>query len=244
MSIWKIGQDVSASEYFENTKKGYLYLTDGEGEDETVKTRRFFGFGSTHAANTMAGMCDLMSAEYASSVDEANSYLLEIDSSMDELNNLQESVKEQIAKLEKEIAELNKKKEDGTITEDEENELNSKQEELNSLTSSSNTQIGTQTADINTTIGKANEVVSTNKESIATDYGNTAVTKGDELASTEDKKKTFFRKIFGGWDKSKIREAGKKLAESGDNLLGNVTAGQSIRNEIDDKTKNFGKTSV
>jgi phage shock protein A len=192
----------------------------------------------------MAEICNEMAAEYATAVEDANNYILEIDSSIDELNDLQENVKEQIAKLEKEIAELNEKKENGTITEEEQAELDSKQEQLNSLTSSSNTQIDTMTGDINTRTGKANELISEEKEKIATDYGSTAVSKGDELAQTKDKRKSFFRKIFGGWDKSEIREAGTKLSGAGENLLENVTDGQLAKQEITKRQKNLSNSSV
>ena len=61
----------------------------------------------------------------------------------------------------------------------------------------------------------------------------------DDIANTKDKRKTVWRKLFGSWNKSAEREAGKKAVEAGNNLLDQVETVKASEKEITKKTKKY-----
>ena len=94
-------------------------------------------------------------------------------------------------------------------------------------------------ADINSKVDSTNEKAKghRSKAEIATDYGETAVEKGTPLAETQDKRKSFWRKTFGGWNQSAKREAGKAAVEAGNNLLEQVATATDIEDKIKARTQ-------
>ena len=98
-------------------------------------------------------------------------------------------------------------------------------------------------ADINSKVDSTNEKAKghRSKAEIATDYGETAVEKGTSLAETQDKRKSFWRKLSGSWNKSAEREAGKKAVEAGNNLLDQVETVKASEKEITKKTKKYNQ---
>lgn len=236
--VWKIGQDVKADEFYDKSKKGYIFTTKGEGEDAKVKSSRipFIG-GEIHAANMLTATCNEMAKTYDQIIEDQNDYLVDIDASLDEISGLEADLEAKIKQLEAEIDELLKKKEDGTITEEEEAELESKNAEISNLKTQTGTQIAAKNEELTKTTDKAGEADRKAKSEIATNYGETAIEKGQPLSETKDKKKSFWRKVFGGWNKQAERDAGKKLVEAGNGLLEQVNTSSEIDNEIAKKTK-------
>ncbi len=240
--VWKIGQNVKADEFYDKSKKGYTFTTKGEGEDTKVKSSRIPFLGDEiFAANMLTATCNEMAKNYDQIIEDQNDYLVDIDTSLDEISGLEADLEVKIKQLEKEIEELLKKKEDGTITEEEEAELVSKNGEINNLTSQTEAMITAKNAELTKTTEKAGETDRKAKSEIAKNYGETALEKGQPLSETKDKKKTFWRKLFGGWNKQAERDAGKKLLEAGNGLLEQVSTSSEIDNKIAKKTKNLYK---
>lgn len=188
-------------------------------------------------ANALTVVCNEMTKTYEQIVADQNDYLMDIDTSLDELSGLEEDLEAKIAKLEAEIEELNKKKEDGTITEEEKNEFAAKTGELNNLRTQSGTQVDAKQGEIDKLQEKAGKSEHKSKAAIAKDYGETALEKGQPLSETKDKRKSFWRKAFGGWNKQAERDAGEKLLEAGNGLLEEVNTASKIDEEITKKTK-------
>lgn len=181
--------------------------------------------------------CNEMAKTYDQIIEDQNDYLVDIDASLDEISGLEADLEAKIKQLEAEIDELLKKKEDGTITEEEEAELESKNAEISNLKTQTGTQIAAKNEELTKTTDKAGEADRKAKSEIATNYGETAIEKGQPLSETKDKKKSFWRKVFGGWNKQAERDAGKKLVEAGNGLLEQVNTSSEIDNEIAKKTK-------
>ncbi len=222
--VWKIGQDVKADKFYDEAK----YFIPGS---------KMFGKSEVLAANRLTAVCNEMSKTYDQIIEDQNDYLVEIDASLDEISGLEYDLEAKVKQLEAEIEELLKKKEDGTITPEEEAELETKNAEISNLTSQTNTQIADKNNELTKTVDKAGEADRKSKAEIATNYGETAVDKGQPLSETKDKKKSFWRKLFGGWNKQAERDAGKKLLEAGSGLLEQVQNSSDIDNEIAKKTK-------
>lgn len=211
-----------------------------QNQGQTQKASELFDkyktiFGSTLAAKVLTNACNSMSTEVDNIIQDQNDYFGEIEVELGDIIGLQEDMDNQVAQLEKEINELLAKKEDGTITEEEEKELESKTGEISTLTSSANSQIESKNSALKGLVEKSNSCTSYLKS--AEDYASTAVEKGEPLANTQNKRKSFWRKIFGGWDKSGIREVGENLVEAGNNLGDKVGSASQIMNEIKAKAK-------
>ena len=121
------------------------------------------------------------------------------------------------------------------MSEEDEAKVNSIEDEISGLTEDTNIKI----ADINSKVDSTSEKAKghRSKAEIATDYGETAVEKGTPLAETQDKKKSFWRKTFGGWNKSAEREAGKKAVEAGNDLLEQVATATDVEDKIKARTQ-------
>ena len=124
---------------------------------------------------------------------------------------------------------------DDGLSEEDEDKVKLIDDEIAGLTSDTNTKI----EDINSKVKDTGEKAKghRSKAEIATDYGNTAVEKGTPLSEMKDKRKSFWRKTFGGWNKSAEREAGKKAVESGNNLLEQVSTASDIEDKIKTRTQ-------
>lgn len=239
INIWQLGNDVSAKDFYDNTKKGMMYQTVGEGENETtVASYSILGM-SVGANRALMFVCNAMSYSYDSIIEDQNEYLFEIDESIKDFEKSQKEIEAKIKQLEKEIEELQKKQEEGTITEEEAAELESKSEELNQLKAKSTEEADETNDKVETASEKAKDQKS--KAEIATDYGETTIEKGKPLAETKDKRKSFWRKLFGTWDKSHIRELGNNMIDSGENLLEKVDTSVKLDNEINSRAKKVSK---
>lgn len=222
--VWKIGQNVKADEFYENAQYivGNLFVLKSE----------------IQGANRLTEVCNEMSETYNQIIDDQNDYMLEIDSSLDEISNLQQDLQKEIEKLNAREEELLEKKENGTIDPDEEKELESINGQIQGLQTQINGEVVTKNADVNEIAQEAEDTGERiSKAEIAKDYGETAIEKGKPLSETKDKRKSFWRKTFGGWNKSAEREAGKKLLEAGNNLLGQVDTSAEIGEKISAKSK-------
>lgn len=217
--VWKIGQDCTGSEYWDKARYVSIFKSDIIGADR------------------LSAVCNIMAKTYDQIIEDQNEYLVDIDTSLEEISDLKSDLEARIKQLEKEIEKLLKKKENGTITEEEEAELEAKTVELNDLERNGDPQIKEKQNDLTNTTDKAEEADRKTKSEIATDYGETAIEKGQPLSETKDKRKSFWRKLSGSWNKQAERDAGKKLLEAGNNLLEQVNTSAEIDNEIAKKTK-------
>ncbi len=192
-------------------------------------------FGELQAARKMTGNCNNLSTSIEKIIKDQNEYLSEVEVELSDITGLQEDMESRIVELENEIEQLLIKKENGTITEEEEAELVSKRGEISALTSNTNSQINSKNSALKDLLGKSGEC--STQLSVAADYADTAVDKGKPLAETKNKRKSFWRKVFGGWDKSGTRKVGENLVKAGENLDGNVTSANQLVGEIKSRTK-------
>ena len=192
-------------------------------------------FGSVLAARILTNCCEAKSEEMDQLIDEQNEYLSEIEVQLSDITALQEDMNSRVAELEAEISKLLEKKDAGTITEEEEEELASKSAEVKSLTSDTNSQVTSKNSEVKTLMGKSGDCTATINS--AEDYGKTAIEKGTPLAETKNKRKSFWRKMFGGWDKSKTREAGEELVKVGEELNSKVANAKQVVGAIKTKSK-------
>ena len=195
--------------------------------------------GSFFAVNMLTVACEIMSSSYDQIIDDQNEYITEIDAQINEIETLQ---KELDAKIKEQEAERNKilsnAGNDG-LSEEDEAKVNTINSEIEALNGDANTKIGSISSDIKGSSSKLESTVS--KADAATDYGNTAVEKGTPLANTKDKRKSFWRKLSGSWNKSAEREAGKKAVDAGNNLLDQVETVKASEKEITKKTKKYNQ---
>ena len=219
--VWKIAAKTNASDMYQITK-----------------SMLFFG-SDIMAANRLTNMCNQMSLSYDQIIDDQNEYITEIDAQINEIETLQ---KELDAKIKEQEAERNKilsnAGNDG-LSEEDEAKVNTINSEIEALNGDANAKIGSISSDIKGSSSKLESTVS--KADAATDYGNTAVEKGTPLANTKDKRKSFWRKLSGSWNKSAEREAGKKAVEAGNNLLDQVETVKTSEKEITKKTKKYNQ---
>lgn len=222
IDIWKIGQYMKADEYYKVSPfiNGCILFSN-----DVMK------------ANNLAKICNEMSKSYDQIIEDQNDYIVDIDVSLGEISTLEANLEEKIKQLEKEISKLLEKKDNGTITEEEEAELSSKITELDNLKTQGNTEIAQKRGEVGKTTDDAQEADRKSKSKIATDYGETALEKGQPLSETKDKRKSFWRKIFGGWNKQAERDAGNRLLEAGNGLLEQVSTSSNLDKEIAKKTK-------
>ena len=195
--------------------------------------------GSFFAVNMLTVACEIMSSSYDQIIDDQNEYITEIDAQINEIETLQ---KELDAKIKEQEAERNKilsnAGNDG-LSEEDEAKVNTINSEIEALNGDANAKIGSISSDIKGSSSKLEST--TSKADIATDYGNTAVEKGTPLANTKDKRKSFWRKLSGSWNKSAEREAGKKAVDAGNNLLDQVETVKASEKEITKKTKKYNQ---
>lgn len=215
--IWKIGLETSATEYYENCKN-----VSDVGSD-------------IFAARELAKICDTMSTNYEQIIEDQNDYLVEINEDLAEIEQLQKELEAQIREQESKRASILAKSEKEELSEEDKTELDELGTNIETLTNDSNSKISILNAGIQDKSKQAVDTVS--KRTIARDYADTAIEKGTPMANTKDKRKSFWRKLSGSWDKSAIREAGKTAVNAGSNLLEYVEHSCDIEKEINSKTK-------
>ena len=221
--VWKIGQETSAQDMYDNIKQ------------KGLNGCRFLR-SDVIAVNQLTKICNAMTEAYDEVIDDKNEYLFEINEKVNEFENLKEDIDTKIQQLMQEIKSLEKKEQDGSITEEEQKNLENKKEELNTLISNSDKQIDDKTKEVKE---KSNEKVNKNKSktAIAKNYGETTVEKGTPLAETKVSH-GFFKKLFGCTGKNK-KEAGEKAVEAGNNLLDKVDISNELDSDINKKYKTF-----
>lgn len=217
-NVWKIGQETNAADFYEMSKYA------GAIKSEIL------------AAKSIAKVCDQMAEAYDEIIQDQNDYLIEINEELAEIEQLQKELDTQIRQQEDERNSILSKAEDEELSDEDKAKLNDINDNIAKLTENSNAKIEGINADIQSKSAENKE--RTTKKMIARDFGNTAVEKGTPLANTKDKTKSFWRKTFGGWNKSATREAGKLAVNAGNNLLEQVDTAESIEKEIKVKTKN------
>ncbi len=222
--IWKIGVKTNAEDMFNNVKE------NGVGGC-------WFARGEVAAVKYLGNLCNAMSEAYDEIIEDQNEYLIDLENDVDSLEDLQEEISEKIKKLYKEIKELEKKEQKGTITEEERLELESKKGELKTLMEDSDNQILEKGNEAKT---KSEELTGKykSKEAAAKDYGTTTVEKGQPLADTELKTKSFWRSLFGGTGREK-KEAGEFAVKAGTELLNKVSESATIDDKIEKNYKKF-----
>lgn len=234
--VWKVAQKISAEDMYKNP---WLRIAKSEdGGVNSVELGMMICGDDVIRVNNLTVMCEQMSSDYEGIVDDNNTYIIEIEKEMDNIQQLQEDLKKKIEKKNKEtetaVDGIYAKAKDGELTDEE-------QAEVNTLWTNSNSEIAGLSAQVqglvdgkNSNINNIadNAVSSADKAKLATNYANTTIEKGEPLSTMQDKKKSFWRKMFGGWDKSREREAGKKAVEAGNTLLDQVTTANDLEKQI------------
>ena len=216
--IWKIGQETNAADFYEKSKNiGFI-------KSEII------------AANIIAKVCDKMSENYEEILADQNEYLIDLNEELAEIENLQKELNAQIKAQEEERSSILEKAEDEELSEEDKTRLNEINNTIDQLTNDTNTKIAGINTDIDNKSKEADKNIS--KKSIAMDYGNTAIEKGTPLANTQDKRRSFWRRLSGSWDKSATREAGKLAVDAGNNLIEQVESSVEIEKEIKLKAQN------
>ena len=212
--IWQVGQKLSAEELY---SKPYLNIDNN------------FVIGGSGG---LLIACKQMTETYEQIIDDQNDYVIEIEAGSQELQLLEKHLQDVVERLKAEIEELNKKKENGTITEDEEALLASKVNELNALTKKSDKEIEDKIVKVQGLVVTIQNNEHKTKTAIATDYGETTIEKGESLTQVQDKKKTFWRRLFKTWDKSGTRGFGEKMIDAGEELLDKVNTAEDANKKI------------
>lgn len=220
--IWKIGQETSAQNFYNDIKNGIIGC--------------LFLRGDTFAVNQLTSICNAMTRAYDEVIDDKNEYLFEMDKEIKEFENYKEDVDAKIKQLINEIKSLEQKKQDGSITEEEEKDLENKKEELSTLMSDYGTKIDDKTKGVKE---KNDDTINKHKSkaAIAKDYGETTIEKGTPLAETKVSH-GFFKKLFGCTGKGK-KEAGEKAVKAGNELLDKVNISNEIDSDINKKYNFF-----
>lgn len=195
--------------------------------------------GSFFAVNMLTVACEIMSSSYDQIIDDQNEYITEIDAQINEIETLQKELDAKIKEQEVERNKILSNAGNDGLSEEDEAKVNTINSEIEALNGDANAKIGSISSDIKGSSSKLENT--TSKADIATDYGNTAVEKGTPLANTKDKRKSFWRKLSGSWNKSAEREAGKKAVDAGNNLLDQVETVKASEKEITKKTKKYNQ---
>lgn len=181
-----------------------------------------FAGGEMVAANIVRNICEDYTSKVEEVIEDKNEYVFDIENKTSEISTLEEEMRAKIEQLQVEIEALVQKKESGTITPEEEAQLEAKNAELDDVKASYSKSIETEKNDLEglQALLKNDD----NKRLIerGRDFGGVAVEKGQKLAETKDKRKSFWRKLFNTWDYSATRKVGEKLLEAGKNLLDKV----------------------
>ena len=215
--IWKIGQETSAKDMYEVSKRRSIFADE------------IFG------VQKLTQICKTMSASYDEVVDDQNEYLIEMEGELNSIEDLKEEIDEKIKQLYNEIKELDKKEQNGTITDEEREKLKTKNGELDKYMHDADSRLDEKSNQITTKNNeKANKHKS--KQTIAKDYAETTIEKGTPLAETEVKTKSFWRCLFGGTGENK-KKAGDAALEAGNELLDKVCTSEEIDSKIENNIK-------
>lgn len=218
VDIWKFVKDKNADESYDMGLRMYGGIYAGT---DVMK------------ANCLTKICEGMSASYEEIIDDQNDYQMEIDAQLDEIEKLKLELEQKVKEREAEKEKLVKAAGEDGLSDEDVAKCNTLDYEISAFTNETNTAIAGINNKISTAANGAKSDL--NKAEIATDYGETALEKGEPLANMQDKRKSFWRKAFGGWDKSQEREAGNKLMDAGNTLLEQVQTSSDIEKAISKK---------
>ncbi len=214
--VWKIA---------ENTKADKMY-----------SIIKLTSFGSNIlAAERLTSMCNQMSNTYDQIIDDQNDYEMEIDAQLEEIETLKKDLEEKIQTQEAERQKILETAGNDGLTKEDESKIQTIDAEIASLNGDTNSKISAIGSKVNDTSSKEKDNAS--KAKIATDYGETAIDKGTPLANTKDKRKSFWRKLSGSWNKAATRKAGNDAIDAGNNLLEKVATTSKNEATIIKKTK-------
>ena len=214
--VWKIA---------ENTKADKMY-----------SIIKLTSFGSNIlAAERLTSMCNQMSNTYDQIIDDQNDYEMEIDAQLEEIETLKKDLEEKIQAQEAERQKILEAAGNDGLTKEDESKIQTIDAEIASLNGDTNSKISAIGSKVDDTSSKEKDNAS--KAEIATDYGETAIEKGTPLANTKDKRKSFWRKLSGSWNKAATRKAGNDAIDAGNNLLEKVATTSKNEATIIKKTK-------
>ena len=214
--VWKIA---------ENTKADKMY-----------SIIKLTSFGSNiSAAESLTSMCNQMSNTYDQIIDDQNDYEMEIDAQLEEIETLKKDLEEKIQAQEAEKQKILETAGNDGLTKEDETKIQTIDAEIASLNGDTNSKISAIGSKVEDTSSKEKDNAS--KAKIATDYGETAIEKGTPLANTKDKRKSFWRKLSGSWNKAATRKAGNDAIDAGSNLLEKVATTSKNEATIIKKTK-------
>lgn len=189
--------------------------------------------GDMFKVNELTNICNQMSNSYEQFIEDQNDYETEIDTQLDEIESLKKEldkkIKEQDAEKQKILAAAGNE----GLTDEDEAKIKVIDNEIETLNSDTNIKIrsvGAKVEDISTK-------ESLSKAEIATDYAETTIEKGTPLANMKDKRKSFWRKLSGSWNKAAQRKAGNDAIDAGNNLLEKVATASKNEATIIKKTK-------
>lgn len=214
--VWKIA---------ENTKADKMY-----------SIIKLTSFGSNIlAAERLTSMCNQMSNTYDQIIDDQNDYEMEIDAQLEEIETLKKDLEEKIQTQKVERQKILETAGNDGLTKEDESKIQTIDAEIASLNGDTNSKISAIGSKVDDTSSKEKDNAS--KAKIATDYGETAIDKGTPLANTKDKRKSFWRKLSGSWNKAATRKAGNDAIDAGNNLLEKVATTSKNEATIIKKTK-------
>lgn len=246
--VWKVAQNMSAEDLYNNAR---LRITKSEdGGIKSVELGMMFYGDDVTKINNLTAMCEQMSNNYEEIIDDNNAYVLEIEQEINDIQQLQDELEKEIEQknkeTEKEVNSIYKNAENEGLTSEEESKIDALWSSSNSEIASLSTQAQSKIDSKNSNVGKIadNATSSADKAEIATEYANTTIEKGEPLSTMQDKRKSFWRKTFGGWNKAREREAGAKAIEAGNTLLEQVSTSNDLEKKIGKySTKKTNQTS-
>lgn len=226
--VWKVTQNLNAETFYNHSN-----VLGSELEGITGRTAMRLYISDVEKANNMTKVCEEMSKTYDQIIDDQNDYQMEVDAQLAEIEKLQLELERKVNEREAEKEKLVQAAGDEGLSDEDKEKFGALNDEIKGLTNDTNSQItGLNDKAVTAANGAKSDL---NKAEIATKYGEKALEKGEPLTNMKDKKKSFWRKTFGGWNKAPEREAGKKLVSAGTTLLEQVQTSSDIEKEINKK---------
>lgn len=186
------------------------------------------------AARVMTEVCTAMSKELEQTIADQNDYLVDVDSSFENIANFENEMNAKIKKLQAEIDKLKDKREAGTLSESEENELQDKLSELMILQSDSSSQVEQKNEELYGKMSSAKKNLNYQKVITTYDYSETAIEKGNEICSAEEKNTRKFGNLVLKTDEYSI---GEELLNAGNELFEKAETSCALNNDIYKKSK-------
>ena len=174
------------------------------------------GGGDLYAAQVLTNVCKNLAKTYEQKSEDQNNYIFDLEEDINQINELQQTLEEEINTKEAEKEKILSNAQDGCLNEEEKTKLKIIDNDISELNSNVQTKINGISAHAETLKDEAQK--SNTSKDTALDYAQTTIEKGEPLKQTKDKNKTFFRKLFHTWDKSQTRQIGEEAVSAGTNL--------------------------